>query len=205
MVVLSQNNKIAIAALTIFLVSFAAMLFFLGNNGVDGSANVIGSHGEEHTSEEVEDEHVTFAPFVEEMAAVKNSKIPVFITDNELVINFSRTDFCDFLSLRCDQVDGHKLFDLVSVDDVSDLASINLKLVQHGEKIEGIGPYELKTLDGSRLILLSATPVKDKEGHVFRTIFTVKDLTDKIDLLQMGEDGEADLSISKLIDRPNKG
>jgi PAS domain-containing protein len=204
MIILSQNNKIALSALAIFLVTFASMLFFLGDHDISGSggADVLNSHGD---ASDEEMQLVGSSLFVEEMAAVKNSPLPVIITDNELTIHYSRGDFCEFLEISCEEVDGKTLFELVGTDDVVDLASLNLKLVQDGVKIDSIGPYKIGITDEAKLVLLSATPVKDKEDKVFRIIFEIKDITERIEMFKVNEDGETNFSITELLDIPNKG
>lgn len=56
---LTQNKKIALTALAIFMVSFAFMMFFLDENVLDRNtegANVLESLGQGHGSEDVKTE-----------------------------------------------------------------------------------------------------------------------------------------------------
>lgn len=168
---LSQNKKIAISAVALFIVSFSTMLFFLGSEGMNpehGGANVIEAENAGKHAEEVTDGGVTF------------------VTDVEGVIKEADPGFCELIRKECVRLVGKKLFDYVNKEDLADLASVYGKLAQNGEKMDAIGPIRVLGGKNEKLLLLSAEPIKDKEGKVLSIRFAVKDITEKV----KGLDGE---------------
>lgn len=168
---LSQNKKIAISAVALFIVSFSTMLFFLGSEGMNpehGGANVLEAEGKGEHIEVVASEGVTF------------------VTDVEGVIKEADPAFCELIRKECVRLVGKRIFDYVNKEDLADLASVYGKLAQTGEKMDAIGPIRVLSGKNEKLLLLSAEPLKSDDGKVLSIRFAVKDITEKV----KGLDGE---------------
>jgi PAS domain S-box-containing protein len=200
MLVLSQNKKIAVSALAIFIVSFSVMLFFLGNSGTTnsgGHASVMGS-SETHS----EDELVIsdFAEFGEIETGYRlfigNKEDPIIVVNREWEIQYTSKDFCDLMTVKCGTVLEETIFDLIESEDHEELFEISTDLVESGEKIETIGPMRIKKgleSEDQLLVILSAKVMRDEEGSVKSIVLSMKDLSDKVEEFDdddEGEDGE---------------
>lgn len=180
----SQNNKIAISAIAVFLASFSLMLFFLGDKGGDlnhGKTDVL--QIEETNGESIQniDLEATYREYL------GNMEDPIFVTDANGTFTFSSEDFCAMLGVRCQNLLNRKLFDFVNSEDLSVLIEKYTHLIQEPDQIDGIGPIRMIRRNKEHLILLSAKPVTDKEGKVSEIVFAVKDITEQVEEFQ--EDG----------------
>lgn len=166
MINVSQNRKIAIAALAIFAISFALMLFFLDNRkGGYGEANVLETDAHETTQVEEYKEEISF------------------VTDSGGLVLYAREEFCGSVGLACADMMGKSLFDLVHNDDLGKFVKIHSKILQDKEIVELAGPFRL-TADAERLVLLNIEPVIDEE-KVSELKFAVKDVTDQVNGAQV--------------------
>lgn len=166
----TQNKKIAIAALAIFIVSFSVMLFFLDGNQLElenTHTNVLdSSHEEEVISFEEPD----------------NNEI-AFVTDPEGSFIHTTNNFCRLLKLSCSEFEGKKYYDYINSNDLNDLILVQTKLVNDGNTIEAIGPYRMIQGKNEILVLLSAEPILDKDGKVKFITYHIKDLTEQVENL----------------------
>lgn len=171
MVYLSQNKKIAVSALAIFLFSFVAMLGFLQNN-VPGPSN----HGSASVLD-LEDHHEDEELIDDSSPGFMTSADGLFLSVNEL--------FCLEVSENCQSFIGESLFDHVKADGNADLIADYARLIQDGESVSGIGPVLLGTdMEAGKLILLHAKPVLGENGKVKEIVFEVKDLTKQVKALK---------------------
>lgn len=163
----SQNKKIAISALAMFIVSLSTTVFFLGGD-INGGTNVLGTDSSHETVEE---------------KVVENSFN--FTTDVGGNITAASADFCRLMNKSCDQVVKESLYKFVNKNDVSDLAAVFGKLAQKAQSIDSIGPIRISgDVSKGKLILLNARSSKgdkSKEEKVESIKFWVKDITDKVD------------------------
>lgn len=188
----SQNNKIAISAIAVFLASFSLMLFFLGDRGVElkhGKTDVL--QIEETAGESIQNIGLE-ATYREYLG---NMEDPIFVTDANGTFTFSSENFCAILGVKCQNLLNMKLFDFVNSEDLSILIEKYTHLIQEPDKIDGIGPIRMIKRNKEHLILLSAKPVIDKEGKVSGIVFAVKDITEQVEEFNdedgnEGEDGE---------------
>ncbi len=172
---LSQNKKIAIAALAIFIVSFSVMLFFLGGNSLEienTHTNVLNSSHNSETHDEVN------KPDPAELS---------FITDSEGTFKYTANGFCKLMKLSCSEFEDKKYYDYINSGDLNDLILVQTKLVKEGDKIEAMGPYRMIQGNDEILVLLNAEPILDKDGKVESIIYHVKDLTEQVENLNHKE------------------
>ena len=195
---LSPNKKIAVSAVAIFILSFASMVLFLDAPGASGKgkghqANVFDSHkpNSEHIESGVQQETARFGlKKIDEIALFQTSKFPTVITDKELNVRSMRNDFAQLVGEeKMQEFKEQNLFNFVNSDDVPELASLNLKLLDNGLKVEAMGPFRMQSEEGEKLVMLSANPIKNSRGKVDYIIFQFRDLSDKIELI-IGENEE---------------
>jgi PAS domain S-box-containing protein len=183
----SQNNKIAVSALAVFLASFSLMLFILGGKGGEfshGGTNVLQSdRAHEESAVEIDPLNLeaTYRVYL------SNFNDPIFVTSPEGRIRFASEGFEDILATPSSKLVGKKLFDYVNSEDLSDMVEVYTRTIQNGNKVEGIGPIRMIRKNKERLLLLSAKPVINSEEKVSGIIFAVKDLTEQLKLLDGGE------------------
>ncbi len=180
---LSQNKKIAISAISLFLISFTSMLFFLKNNGddlSDGQANVAGSNG--HQTEQTEQAEVADKETVYR-GYLGNEENPIFVVNTEGTIVFASDNCCELLSVVCDQFVGKLFFDYINTKDLSALVAEHTKLIQDPKLTENIGPYRMIKSDKEILVLFDAYPILDDNKKVTEIIFAVKDITEQAEEL----------------------
>ncbi len=183
MLTLSQNKKIAITAIALFLISFAAMLFFLENNGEDsnhGQVNIldVGGHGEEVVVIDPE------TMYREYMGGTEN---PVFVMNADGQITFATDDCCNLLAVDCDDYVGKSFFEYINTKDLPDFVTSYMKLVQEPKLTEGMGPYRMIGEEKEILVLFSAYPVVDIEGKVEEIVFSIKDITEQAEEMNKNE------------------
>ncbi len=163
---LTQNRKIAISTLAIFLASFSFVLVFLGGS----------------------DENAKLAQ-TDVMGAAEDNRI-IFATDPGGNFLGASEPFCLITGMSCSEITNHRIFDLIHSDDLSEFASAHAELLQGGEGADGLGPFRfVNEKSDDRLLLLGARP--QKEGaKISKIIFLAKDLTEHIK--RMNEASEED-------------
>ncbi len=193
----------------IFALSFASMVFILGGNAAPGGnhANVIGSHGshgeeEVHHSETTEYDHsegnIDLLPqMVEEIALFRTGQYPAVLTDRDLNVLRLGEGFCLLLGedsythdnhVKYEEIFGNKnIFSFINADDVPEFAALNLKLLNEGVDVDAMGPFRLKFgEEAEKLVMMSASPVKNYAGDVEYIVFQFRDLSDKVEAVTDG-------------------
>jgi len=166
---ISQNKKIAISAIALFVISLSTMIFFLGgdaNVASEGGANVMGSHG----GAEKEGGG----------SSIDISKTG-FSTDLSGNILVTSKEFCKLLGQKCEDIVKQPIYKYVDKDDFSEVAAVLGKLSVSEQTIDSIGPIRIGTDSNSmKIVILSAQSVKDHDGKMMGINFSVKDITDKV-------------------------
>lgn len=178
MLKLSQNIKIAISALSVFVVSFSVMLFFLNGNE-DNLKNMQTNimHAEKTTNEQT-----TGAGNLEKnyRAKVDNSTDPLFILTADGNFVLLSEDFCKLLSKNCSELKNKSAFDYVNSKDLPELMADYSKVVS-GEKLATeIGPFRMLNGKEEVYLMFKLTSVLGKDKKVNEIIVLVKDITGKI-------------------------
>jgi len=194
MLTLSQNKKIAISAIALFFVSFAAMIFFLENNGekVDhGQVNIldVGEHSEEI---KVIDPETMYREYL------GDEENPVFVMNAEGAVMFATNDCCALLDVDCEEYVGNSFFDYINTKDLPDFVTDHMKLMQDPKLTEGIGPYRMIKGEEKIMVLFNANPILDKEGKVKEIVYSIKDITEQVEKMN-SDDGEiVDLNLAQV-------
>ncbi len=163
---LTQNRKIAISTLAVFLASFSFVLVFLG--------------GTDETSKLAQ---------TDVMGATEDNRI-IFATDPGGNFLGASEPFCLITGTACSEIKDYTIFDLIHADDLSSFASVHAELLQEGEGAEGLGPFRfVNEKSDDRLLLLGARP--QKEGaKITKIVFLAKDLTEHIKRMHEEKEGD---------------
>jgi PAS domain S-box-containing protein len=206
MVSLTQNNKIAIAAVLIFLVSFSVMLFsidkeiaspeYIKSNVLEAGAGEGGSEGGHHVYfSEGENSHGEVAEEASEELnldevyknALEGFDGPIFALLPEGKVKFLNEKFSGDYGYEledAEEVEGVKgdiFFSFISSSDLPDFAAEYTKVLQSGKAENGTGPYGLLKKDGgTSVVMVSFLPVVNEEGKVLEIIGSIKDITEKV-------------------------
>lgn len=222
MIPFTQNNKIAIAAVAIFFVSFSAMLFLMdtGDNSPDyvkadvlEAAMVSGGHGGGHSGpyfsgteggeEGVDGEHAaaeaeasaTSDESLENMyrVIVDNLDRPLFVLYPEGKVKFLSKDFVENYGYKLADVSAGTFFSLVQGDDLPDFVADYTSVIHLGKSKDGVGPYRFLNAGGGVSVhLVDLIPVIDNQGVVVEVIGCVKDITSKVEDFGMSLEEEVE-------------
>lgn len=172
--IFSQSKRILVASISVFVVSLAILLFFLEGNGNElgfGKTDAISSSSHGESSEQTE--------VINSEDALKKPTLWLQINDLGLIIDSSE-DLCELLELSCDDLHGLLVYDLINAKDLPLFASASSKLMQSGEKMDGIGPFRILAGDSELIFMLNATTTLDEFGLVVDVIFELKDITAQV-------------------------
>jgi PAS domain-containing protein len=190
MLTISQNNKIAISALALFLVSFASIVFFLENGGtnLDSShVNVLHSTDHGNSSDIPEADPEAFY-----RGRIGDIGSPIIVIDAEAKITFLSKSFCSLVDTKCELIVDDLFYDHINTKDLPEFASNITKIIQDkSESSIAIGPYRLLKGEKEILVLFNAFTVLDKDDKVSEIIFSVKDLTEQVEELNNNEEPDS--------------
>jgi len=173
------------------------MALFLKNGGEvgqSGEANVLGAHETSTEAETVVTEKIDFKKIIGE------TKDPVLVINAEGKVEYANEKFCDMISVKCEKFMGILFFDFINSKDLSGFVSTHGKLLQSGEKIDGIGPFRLLKGKNEIIVLFDAKPLL-KDEKVFAVSLKAKDITEKVNELNKGNSENAE----DTIENPQEG
>ena len=176
---LTQNNKIAVAAVSIFVVSFSSMLLLLGGESTSpdylksdvleaaishgGASEGHGvyfsdsgeGHGEDGTNEgdthETPDEHAMSDADMENMYRALTGKFdcPLFALWPEGKTKFLSHDFVENYGYELNEMEEEVFFSYIYPTDLPDFVTEYTSVIQSGKAVDGVGPYRFTNKDGS--------------------------------------------------------
>ncbi len=191
MLTLSQNKKIAIAAVAVFMVSFSGVMFVFSGNSSEITTSVLhNSDGEDHgeNKDTNENKEALEKEYRELLGDEENA---IFATDTEGRFEFVESQFCRMIRTNCDDlIENKTVFELINSEDLPGFAGMHSKMIKDKEKMHGVGPYRMLKKDHEILVILNMVPVLDKEGDIERMIYSAKDITDQAQNLQEKEQVE---------------
>lgn len=186
----SENNKIAISAIAVFIVSFSLMFTFLGDS--DGTLNSAKTDVLEAESGHTESESAETDQETDYRTALENYSDPIFVTNAEGVFKFASGNFCELIGADCGKIIDKKFVNYINAKDHADLVAVYTKIIQNGEKMDAIGPFRVGNGQDEKLVLFSAKPKLDKDDKVVEIIFIAKDLTQQVQGLKNIDSGSAE-------------
>ena len=207
MVSLTQNNKIAIAAVLIFLVSFSVMLFSIDKEIASPEyikANVLEAGMAGGGSEAEGGHHVYFSESGEGSAthgesaahgeeaetdlgslyakALGGFEGSIFALLPEGKVKFLNENFTEDYGYALEEAKDGIFFSFVSPADLPDFATEYTSVLQSGKAKNGTGPYGFLRKDGgTSVVMVSFLPVVNENGKVLEIIGSVKDITDRVE------------------------
>lgn len=187
---ISQNKKIALSVVAMFFVSFASMLLFLRSNGSDTGHIQTEVLGADHTTSIELTEPSKWEEEIIYKGLIDEINTPFVVTNVEGEMIFAESDYCELISTKCEYVEGKKIFDFINSRDLTDIFAHHTKMIQNRRSIKGMGPYRMLNDDEEILVLMSAYPILDDKDEVEKIIYTVRDLTQKVQELSEEESGE---------------
>lgn len=171
MVKFSQNKKIAISAIALFVISFSTMIFFLGGD-VKGAANVMGAGAHGGSSAGAHGEGTS-------TSEISRSGFSTDVSGNITIVG---KDFCALLNQNCASLIKQPIYKYVNKEDFSELAEVLGKVAESAHSIDSIGPIRVSAdQEKGKLIILSAKSIQNADGKITGINFGVKDITDKVD------------------------
>lgn len=196
MLTLSQNKKIAISAVALFLMSFMGMLFFLENNGAEvenGHVNIleVGGHGDNDDGEEGT-EVVVIDPETMYRSYLDDTEDPIFVINAEGEIIFASDDCCDLLGTECRELEGTSFFEHINTKDLPDFVTAQMKIMNDPKLTEGMGPFRMIKGEENIIVLFNAYPVLDEASKVQEVVFSINDITAQVE--EMNSKAEATAS-----------
>ncbi len=184
MVQISQNKKVAIAAISIFLVSLSFMLIFFDKQDQNmdfGHTDVLSSN-----HDDLEQLHDGDFPLEIYKSYLETSSEPWLVTNSAGIIQYTSDEFCNLMNVDTPELEGKLIFDYINAKDLSKMVSINTSIIQSVEKIERFGPYRMISGDNEILVLFTAYPVTDDDGLVHEIIYSLNDITAEAEELTDG-------------------
>ncbi len=195
MLTLSQNKKIAISAVALFLMSFMGMLFFLENNGAEienGHVNIldVGGHGDDENGEGAE--VIVIDPETMYRSYLGDTENPIFVMNAEGEIVFASDDCCDLLGTECRDFEGTSFFEYINTKDLPDFVTAEMKIMNDPKLTEGMGPFRMINGEENIIALFNAYPVLDEASKVQEVVFSINDITAQVE--EMNSEAEATAS-----------
>lgn len=198
MVQFTQNNKIAVAAVSIFLVSFLSMLVFMDSstpspefvksNILDSTLkekeaghSVYFSEGQtESSGHEATNAHGENTNALEESyrEIANQETLPLFVLEPSGKTKFLSKNFVEKYGYELNEMAEKTFFSYVEGDDLPDFVSAYTDILSSGKAKNGVGPYRFKNKNGdSSIHVASMLPIIDENGKVAEVIGYVKDIT----------------------------
>jgi len=192
---ISQNKKIAISAISIFLVSLSMMMFFLGKGSFlqSGEANVLHSTGGSTSA------HGAAAGGNEAVAIedsyrkdLKNIEDPIFVLTPAGKFTFTSDSFCKLVNKKCDTLTGKLFYNLINSKDLPALISSVSDVLAKKERVDSMGPYRMISGDHELIVMFNVVPVLGENKEVKSLAFSIKDLTAQVQNLDSYKSLKAD-------------
>lgn len=184
---LSQNKKILLSSISIFVVSLAVLLFFVDSDGMDlevGHDNVLNLPSAEH-KELQEGETLNYSRYLD------SDDETWFVTNSSGDFLDLSEEFASLIDVEKEEIIGDLLFNYINAKDLPGIVSENSKLLQEAEEIEGLGPYRMLNDDNEEiLVIFKAVPIIGDDKKVEEILFSVKDISEVVKEMH-GSGGES--------------
>lgn len=186
----SQNLKILVAALSVFVISLSVILFFLESHDTtleEVQTNVLSHSGAE---EEEGAENPLEQVYREKIEDEDVEELPFFVTDAGGKFVYLTEEFCELLERSCKKLAGKVLFEYVNAKDLPELVVADTRVINKKEPLKGAGPYRLDAQEKEKVLIFNVYPILNNNKQISKMIFAVKDITDQVkDFGKKGESG----------------
>jgi len=203
---ITQNNKIALAAVSIFLASFSSMLIFMDGaetspqylksnvieSALNGESSGSSSHGSVHFSEGAsEGTHGTEVAVASQEAKdlakekedlyrvlLKNFSDPFVVLEPNGKPKFISKDFTVKYGYDLGNIGKDGFFSHIAASDLPNFVTEYTSVLQAGKAVQKVGPYRFNCAGDKKFVhLISLLPVVDEDGRVTDIIGNVTDIT----------------------------
>ena len=198
MLKLNQSHKIAISVASIFMVSLSIMMFLLSSsNQTLGHVQANVSHSgstqtaTENSETKTEDTYKSY---------FKDPYPAIFSVDSEGKFKFLNDEFCKLLDQDCTKLEGTLFFEQIHSTDLADMASKHAKIIKDEKDMSGVGPYRLNKKgngNATTLVMFDIHAVLDENKEVSEIVFSVKDITAKVNDMKVDNDADAGTDYSQ--------
>jgi len=190
MIKLSQNKKIALSAIAIFLVTFVFMLLFLETSSHEDQHAAISGHADVIGADHQTEDEGSIDLEAHYRSVADNSTLPIFATDIEGRILYASSEYAELLDIEAEKLKDRLYFDFINSKDLPLVISAYAKIIQSGEDRAGLGPYRMIKGDEELLVLLNSYAVIDEDEVLTEIVFAVNDLTKQAEELNRDENEE---------------
>ena len=141
---ITQNRKVLLMAVSIFVVSVSMILFFVGGNGQDLSVSNENLQTQllevfHHNEEKVDD--------YRELLGDPDS--PLFVVESDGTFSYLSPDFAEKIGYSEEELLGEAFFPYIHSKDLPVFVTAFTKLVQNGEQQSNLGPFRIEMKNGN--------------------------------------------------------
>lgn len=197
---ITQNNKIALAAVSIFLASFGSMLIFIDGNGaspeylksdvIESAMNGESSHGGLHFNEgspKTEEHNESESDTLKKQenlyrVLLNNFSDPFVVLEPSGKPEFLSSDFTEKYGFSMKSMNTKGFFTYINSKDLPDFVSEYTSVIQSGKASPKVGPYRFESLNGVEFVhMISLLPVINDDGRVKNVIGSITDITSTVE------------------------
>ncbi|MFA6992247.1 MAG: PAS domain-containing protein [Candidatus Gracilibacteria bacterium] len=181
-----QNKKIAIAAISVFVVSLTTMTFFLSrDNGFEnGQANLLhsGSGESGHGKTDLSNAENSAEAALENQyrKELGNIQEPIFALYASGKFKYASESFCELIKKDCDSLNGKLFYNFINSKDLPNLISALTEILAGKTEKHVIGPFRMLQGKQEIVVIFTALPV-DGDQNDENIIFSVKDITEQVE------------------------
>jgi len=181
---LFTKRKIFVIAMCVFLVSLSTVLFFAGDKQFpiethteDMQTFIMRSHDMDHEKNEI-----FYRNFL------NNHQDDIFIINPDTTIKLFTENWKNEFGYETQNVIDQNFFTFVHPKDLPFFANIFIEIIQKDEKVEGIGPFRMKDINGQyKLYIATGIPLKNENSEILEIALILRDVS-----TPMGSDGNPD-------------
>jgi len=167
-----QNRNILVVALSVFIVSMTALMFFLNNTGKDPA--------ELKTDVLQTDSAATIDPEKQYQDLFQSGDDPFAVMKLDGHMTFVSSQFLASTGFTNDDLQGKLFFSLIDSQDLTTFFSAFGKVVETGKAVTMIGPFGLANKDGEyKTSMGSVLPVME-DGKVAKIGIIIKDISNEV-------------------------
>lgn len=109
---------------------------------------------------------------------IKNYDDDLFILKTDSLIHFSAESWRNDFGYSTEEVNNVNFFTFVHPKDLPYFVNSMLSVMQHGEKVDNVGPFRVKEKEGKyRLYMGTVLPIHNHDGEIVEIALTLRDVS----------------------------
>ena len=182
-----QKNKVLFIIICLILVSLSTYIFSIGSAKLSLDSHDLKAFTlQDSDIEETQDEN-----FYRDI--VHNYEDDFFVLKTDTFIQFSSSQWKEKFGYEEHDVNKKNFFSFVHAKDLPFFTNSMIRVIDHGEAENNIGPFRLKSQSGEEMMYMaSATPLFNKKGEIALIILVLHDVS-----IPIGN-GEHEISLYEL-------